>query len=74
MPFREKEEFKSAMDKWIETFRNARSADGYPKVLIPGDLEREQEQINSEKGINLIPVVVDELNEIANETGMTSGL
>ncbi len=68
--FREKDEFKAAMDKWIETFRNAKSAEGQPPVLIPGDIEREQEKINKEKGICLIPAVAIELNDIAAETGM----
>jgi L-2-hydroxycarboxylate dehydrogenase (NAD+) len=68
--FREKDEFKSAMDSWIETFRKAKSADGHPMVLIPGDIEREQEQVNKEKGIKLIPAVIADLNEIAMETGI----
>jgi LDH2 family malate/lactate/ureidoglycolate dehydrogenase len=39
-------------------------------VLIPGDIEREQEQVNKEKGIQLIPAVIADLNEIALETGI----
>ncbi len=68
--FREKEEFKAAMDCWIETFRNAKSTQGQPQVLIPGDIEREHELISKEKGIQLIPAVIGELNEIAGETGI----
>ncbi len=68
--FREKHEFTAAMDKWIETFRNAKSADGKPGVLIPGDIEREQEQLNHKRGIKLLPAVKGELNDIAAETGM----
>ncbi len=65
--FRKKDEFKASMDKWIETFRNAKSAPGQPAVLIPGDIEREQEKINEERGIKLIPAVIDELNKISAE-------
>jgi L-2-hydroxycarboxylate dehydrogenase (NAD+) len=68
--FREKDEFKAAMDKWIETFRNAKSAEGQPAVLIPGDVEREQELLNKKNGICLMPKVISELNLIAAETGI----
>lgn len=72
--FREKEDFKSTMDQWITTFRNARSAEGKPDVLIPGDIEREQEAVNRKRGVRLIPAVIKELNEIAAETGIETRL
>lgn len=72
--FREAGEFRAAMDKWIETFRNAESAAGQPPVLIPGDIERENEEINRKRGIRLIPAVAEELNRIAAELGMGRGL
>ncbi len=68
--FQNKDEFKSRMDEWIETFRNARSIEGQPNVLIPGDIEREQEELNRKRGIMLIPAVIDELNTIAAELKM----
>lgn len=37
--FRDKEEFKGEMDKWIKTFRNTKPEAG-KRVLIPGDPER----------------------------------
>lgn len=63
--FQEADAFKSKMDTWIETFRNAKPAEGYEKVLIPGDPERESEIQKLEKGIEMIPAVVKELEEIA---------
>ncbi len=68
--FREKNDFKKAMDSWITTFRNAKSVEGQPEVLIPGDIEREQEQLNRQHGIKLIPAVINELNLIAVDTGI----
>ncbi len=72
--FREVDEFKTAMDKWIDTFKGAESAPGKPDVLIPGEIEREQEKINKSRGIRLIPAVIDELNQIAAGLGMDTRL
>lgn len=68
--FQEAEAFKKKMDKWIETFRNAKPAEGFNKVLIPGDPERESEIEKKVKGIEMIPAVVKELEEIAHKMGM----
>jgi LDH2 family malate/lactate/ureidoglycolate dehydrogenase len=69
--FRPADEFKSAMDQWIKTFRNARPARGETRVLIPGDPEREAEKINRQSGIKLVPAVVDDLKAMAAEQGMS---
>jgi LDH2 family malate/lactate/ureidoglycolate dehydrogenase len=69
--FRPADEFKSAMDQWIKTFRSARPARGETRVLIPGDPEREAEKINRQSGIKLVPAVVDDLKAIAAEQGMS---
>ncbi len=72
--FRDAGEFKNAMDKWIDTFRKAESVEGQPSVLIPGDIERKQEEISKKRGMNLIPAVIDELNRIASELDMDTRL
>jgi len=59
--FRPAEEFKQHMDNWIERFRNATPADGYDKVLIPGDPEREMEAIRMKEGIPLFESVKEDL-------------
>ena len=64
------DEFKSRMDKWIETMRNARPAKGQEKVLIPGDPERENEERIAREGIALLPQVVKDMTVIAGKTGM----
>ncbi len=63
-------QFKQKMDEWIITFRNAKPADGKEKVLIPGDPEREKEAKLSKEGINVLPAIVAELKEIADELGI----
>ena len=64
------DEFKSRMDKWIETMRTARPAQGEKKVLIPGDPERENEERIAREGIRLFPQVIQDMTEIAQKTGM----
>jgi len=63
-------EFKTRMDKWIETMRNARPAEGQDKVLIPGDPERENEERIAREGIELLPQVVADLGIIAKKAGV----
>jgi len=59
--FRPAEEFKQHMDNWIERFRQAKPAEGYEKVLIPGDPEREMEATRMKEGISLFESVTEDL-------------
>jgi len=68
--FQEADEFKTKMDKWIETFRNAKSAPGKPAVMIPGDPERKNEERIINEGINVLPAIAKELKEIASQLGV----
>ncbi len=68
--FQPASEFKAKMDEWIETFRNAKSAPGKPAVKIPGDIEREKEEIISREGISVIPAVAADLKDIAQALGI----
>ena len=68
--FQEASVFKDSMDKWIETFRNARPAIGHEKVLIPGDPEREKEARIRAEGISVLPAIAKEMKEIAEELGV----
>ncbi len=63
--FRTAESFKEHMDNWITRFRNAKPALGQDRVLIPGDPEREQEQVRTRDGIPLQDSVISELKELA---------
>ena len=69
--FQTSEQFKSKMDEWIETFRNARVAPGQTKVIIPGDPEREKEELLKKNGITIIPEIVKDIREIAGYFGIS---
>ncbi|MDP4209094.1 MAG: Ldh family oxidoreductase [Bacteroidota bacterium] len=71
--FQEADHFKSMMDVWIETFRNAKPAEGQERVLIPGDPERESEARIMAEGIQLIPQVEVDLKQIADRFGLSFG-
>ena len=69
--FRPAQEFKQHMDNWIERFRKAKPADGYDKVLIPGDPEREMELIRMKDGIPVVESVVDDLKSLGKQFDIT---
>jgi LDH2 family malate/lactate/ureidoglycolate dehydrogenase len=68
--FRPAAEFKQHMDNWIGRFRQATPAEGYEKVLIPGDPEREMEQNRRKAGIPLVKPVEDDLKQLAEKFGI----
>ena len=63
-------EFKKMMDKWIDTFHSAKPAEGYDKVLVPGDMEREKEQLLIKEGIAIVPAIKEDLKIIAKDLGI----
>lgn len=65
--FQKADDFKAQMDLWIETFRNAESAVGQPKVVIPGDPEREFETKHKKEGIKVLDKVYSELKAVADK-------
>lgn len=65
--FRPASDFKSHMDNWITRFRSAKTVEGQPRVLIPGDPEREMNAIRLKDGIPLNPKVVEDLKELAKK-------
>src|SRR6476659_11160573 len=68
--FRPAEEFKKHMDQWIKRFREARPASGFEKVIIPGDPEREMENVRMINGIPLLGPVVDDLKYLTEKFGI----
>ncbi len=68
--FRPAEEFKQHMDNWINRFRAAKTAEGFEKVVIPGDPEREMETERKANGIPVLKPVVDDLNALAEKLGL----
>jgi len=59
--FRPAAEFKKHMDKWIRRFRSAKTVEDQPKVIIPGDPEREMENLRMNTGIPLLKPVIEDL-------------
>ena len=68
--FRPAEEFKKHMDNWIQRFRSAKPAEGFDKVLIPGDPEREAEQKRKSEGIPVVASVAEDLQLVAKKFGL----
>jgi L-2-hydroxycarboxylate dehydrogenase (NAD+) len=69
--FRPASEFKEHMDKWIARFRSAKTTEGFEKVVIPGDPEREIEAVRRKEGIPVLGPVVDDLTYLAEKFGLT---
>lgn len=69
--FRPASEFKTEMDNWITTFRNAETSTGQDRVLIPGDPERELTAKRRENGIPLHEQVVADLKELGTKFGLS---
>ncbi len=65
--FRPAEDFKKHMDNWIERFRSAETINGFEKVLIPGDPEREMEEERKISGIPLLHSIVKDLKYISDK-------
>jgi L-2-hydroxycarboxylate dehydrogenase (NAD+) len=68
--FRPAAEFKTHMDKWIQTFRSAKTIKGEKRVFIPGDIEREMEEVRMKEGIPLLQQVIDDLNSLGEKFGI----
>ena len=68
--FIDPDEFKSQVDDWIRVMRGARPAPGTTGPIIPGDPERDAEQIRQQTGIPLVPPVVESLRETGASLGV----
>src|SRR5450432_1925295 len=68
--FRKAEEFKQHMDQWIQRFRSAKTIEGQPAVLIPGDPEREAQAERMKNGIPLLHAVTENLKELGERFGV----
>ena len=68
--FIDPDEFKSQIDDWIRTMRATKAQPGTDGPLIPGDPEREQEQVRRMQGIPLVMPVVNDLRDISQQIGI----
>lgn len=69
--FRPASEFKQHMDQWITRFRSAKTIQGQPAVIIPGDPEREAHAERMEKGIPLHDSVAEDLKKLGQRFQLT---
>jgi len=63
-------EMRERVDDWVRTMRATRPQPGTEGPLIPGDPEREAEQVRRREGIPLLLPVVESLREISRRTGV----
>ena len=69
--FMDGDSFKRQIDDYIRVFRATKPAPGTNGPLIPGDPEREMEQVRRKKGVPLILPVLEELRDISRKTGIS---
>ena len=63
--FQTADKFKTGMDEWIRTFRQAEPMAGQERVIIPGDPERESEAIKMKEGIALSKKSLEGLKKVS---------
>jgi LDH2 family malate/lactate/ureidoglycolate dehydrogenase len=68
--FRPADDFKKNMDKWIRRFRSAKTVEGQQRVIIPGDPERDMEQLRMKKGIPLLKPVIEDLKFLGEKLSL----
>jgi LDH2 family malate/lactate/ureidoglycolate dehydrogenase len=68
--FIDADSFKNQVDDYIRVFRATKPAPRTNGPLIPGDPEREAEQIRRKNGVPVILPVVEELRDISEKTGI----
>jgi LDH2 family malate/lactate/ureidoglycolate dehydrogenase len=64
------DEFKRQIDEYVHVLRSTKPVAGTNGTIVPGDPEREAEEVRRKAGIPLILPVVDELREISQITGV----
>ncbi len=68
--FRPAADFKKDMDNWICQFKNAKVANGFERVIIPGEPEAAMQLERMESGIPLYESVVQELQHLGDRFGL----
>ncbi len=68
--FMDVDSFKLQVDDYIRVLRATKPAPGTSGPLIPGDPERQAEQLRREKGVPVILPVVEDLRDISAKTGI----
>lgn len=69
--FRPLEEYYTHIDRWIARFKSAKTAEGYEKVIIPGEPETAHALYRTTHGIPLFESVVNDLEEVGKKFAIT---
>ena len=72
--FRPIGEFQAAMDQLILMLTESAKAEGQDRIWIHGEKEAEAAERNARHGIDLDPVVKEDLKQLASELGILYGL
>lgn len=65
--FRPLEEYYKNMDQWITRFKEAKTVENGPKVIIPGEPEFTHEQERKANGIPIVQAVYDDLKMLSDK-------
>jgi L-2-hydroxycarboxylate dehydrogenase (NAD+) len=68
--FIDPDSFKTQVDEYVRVFRATKPAPGTNGPLIPGDPERQSEQVRREKGVPLVTALIEDLRDISSKTGV----
>ena len=63
--------FPLRLDDFIDQMRDLPSADNHPKVMVPGEPELNARREQQEKGIRLHDSLVDNLNMLSEDLGLS---
>lgn len=69
--FRPLEEFERDFDLLVRDVKSSPLEPGVDRILIPGEPEMEKKRENLQKGVPLLPSVLEKLSKIASELGLT---
>lgn len=69
--FRPASDFTTHIDHWIERFKQATPIDSAYPVIIPGEPEYQMEANRLVNGLELNPVVLNDLQQLAKQLGLT---
>lgn len=72
--FMDIEEFKNRMELWIDAIHSSPTTPGVEKVLIPGEIEWQQEQMHNEQGIEIDHKIIELLKESLQKYNISSDL
>ncbi|MDK2836484.1 MAG: hypothetical protein PWP21_1261, partial [Thermosediminibacterales bacterium] len=68
------ETFKRRMDSMIQRIRNSKKAEGVDRIYMPGEIEYLKSKELIEKGITVNEKVIKELNDLAENLGISDRL